>query len=93
MYCFQSPEREGCEQKRAKTEAALAQDVIAWGEATSSSRGDSSAFTPWTPTPLAATLKGGKLLALQPHLIREGYVNVGMVGERERERRGDVKGE
>ena len=68
----QSPEREGCEQKRAKTEAALAQDVIAWGEATSGGR-DTSAFTPWTPTaPLAASLKGGKLLALQPHLIREG---------------------
>lgn len=68
----QSPEREGCEQKRAKTEAALAQDVIAWGEATSASRGDTSAFTPWTPSPLAAGLKGGKLLAIQPHLLREG---------------------
>lgn len=69
----QSPDHEGCEQKRAKTEAALAQDVIAWGEATSSGR-DSSAFMPWTPAPSAAAHKG-KLLALQPHLSRDSMPN------------------
>lgn len=67
----QSPEREGCEQKRAKTEAALAQDVIAWGEATSGGKA-ASAFQPWSHAALA--IKGGKLLPLQAHLLRDGAV-------------------
>ncbi|PVD35598.1 hypothetical protein C0Q70_02561 [Pomacea canaliculata] len=67
----QSPEREGCEQKRAKTEAALAQDVIAWGEAASVVGRDISAFHPWNPI---ASMKSGKILHLAANIIRESGV-------------------
>lgn len=69
MTVLQSPEREGYEQKRAKTEAALVQDVIAWGEATSGR--DGSAFQPWAPN-LHSSIKGSKLLPLQAHIMRDG---------------------